>query len=125
MILTYRLAAKASEGPLTPWVALALLVSMSAFGRHAYLIRPDLPEVLCVTAGVLLLEPSRASGAWRRTAASGLLWGFAFLFPMKAAVVLAVQGPLLLVWWLQRRVSTSVVAGVAVGCLAPIAVYFA
>jgi len=119
-VLTHRLA-RATVGDRTAGLSLALLATMSAFGRDGLLIRPDTPQALCVVAAAFVLARSKLRS--RDAGVAGTLLGLGFLFSLKALVTIAVIGPLLLAWLFRRRVGVPFLLAMAGACLAPIGLY--
>lgn len=125
VVLGFRLARLGSPSPRAAWLSAALLASMSEFVRVAIQVRPDVPQTLCVLAGVLLLPGALDSRSRGRALAAGGLLGLGFLFSLKTALPIAVvMGALGYRCWRQRLPWT--LAGVFLaGCLVPAAGYAA
>jgi hypothetical protein len=119
-VLTWILARRTIGRP-GAWLAVALLLSMSGFGRNAYTIRPDVPQTLCVLAGaVCLTDRSRRAAC---ASVAGLLFGVGVLFSLKAVLATAATGALLLMWRQRRHVDTRFVVAFVLSCIGPIAAY--
>lgn len=123
-VLTFRIAASGSTSRSAPWLAVALLLSMSEYVRVAYQIRPDVPATLCIVAAAFVLL--RALAARRRglAAFAGLLMGLAFLFSLKAALVIAAMLAFL-GWSCWRERTPALLAAFTAGCAIPILAYAA
>lgn len=119
--LTGVLARRTIDRPGVGWLAAALLLSMSAFDRNAYTIRPDVPQTLCVLAGaVCLTDPLRRAS---RAGVAGLLFGVALLFSLKALLAATVTGSLLLAWRQRRHIDTRFVLAFVLACTGPLALF--
>lgn len=124
-VVTARIAAAGSSSRSAPWLAVALLLSMSEYVRVAYQIRPDVPETLCLVAALLVLLRAAASQRPSLALAAGLLAGLALLFSLKAA--LAIAPMLALFCWSCWRGRAPIALGAAclLGCAIPVLSYAA
>lgn len=124
VVLCFRLARLGGAPRLVPWLAVALLVSMSEFARVAMQIRPDVPATLSVLAGVVVLLRA-LEGHRPRTAAAagGGLLGIGLLFSLKTLLPIAVTLAAVLWCWRRRRTSTAVPLLFLLGCAFPAAAY--